>query len=170
MKEQPVNYLKVLREGRVTPFAIDKRTRASYILPEGKWLPKRKPIICQSGYHFIRNIWELPDWISNGTELWIVHVRGARVDSDPRKGCAESMKLVKNLKITHEERGLIYHDGYKFDRIACNHARSLANARGLSFNWNDRAMRYKRPQQTKYLRTLNKIMKRNGIEKWGDPV
>lgn len=179
--KEPVYYLKFMLPGRVTPFARqnpDKKQRTfeldltqRFILPVDKWLPRRVPLPCVSGYHFCRNIWDLPDWWQSG-ELWLVQIRGKRVD-DRNKACAAQMKLIKQIDITGDELASLYRDALNFKSMANNRRYRYqwkCDEKGIRLDIQNQGPPFKHLNRTKFVSQLNKILARNAIEKWGDPV
>jgi hypothetical protein len=186
MAKEPVYYLKFMLPGRVTPYAgklpNDKQRALQvtgsgrFILPVDKWLPRREPVPCQSGYHFCRNVFDLPDWFSGG-EIWLVEIRGKRVDTD-NKACAAQMKLAKQIELSQDEFWNLRRDACQFREMA---ASRTTRWRWGSWELDDVSGRmhyvqqqgpppppFKHLNRTKFVRGLNKILARNGITKWGD--
>src|SRR5574343_1805475 len=66
----------------------------------GKWLPKVKPELCESGYHYCTNPL---DCLSHyGPDLYDVEVRGTVV-TGADKSAAEQMRLVRRVDCWTEE-------------------------------------------------------------------
>ena len=58
----------------------------------GKWLPPVKPVLCDSGYHYCRNLQEA--LVHAGPVLVEAEVRGEIVEGDD-KAAAESLRLLR---------------------------------------------------------------------------
>ena len=66
----------------------------------GKWMPKTKPVLCDSGYHYCR---DLKDVLAHvGPELYEVEVRGVTIDGDD-KAVAEQARLVRRIPEWNDE-------------------------------------------------------------------
>ncbi len=69
----------------------------------GEWTPEETPVLCESGWHAVQEkdvLTHLPSQI--GAELWIVSVKGQRVNGD-NKFCAEQMRLDQLVGTTTDQ-------------------------------------------------------------------
>ena len=60
----------------------------------GKWLPKTKPVLCESGYHGCRDLTEVLDHF--GPDLYEIEARGA-CDSGDDKAAWEQIRLLRRV-------------------------------------------------------------------------
>ena len=60
----------------------------------GRWMPKRSPVLCKSGYHYCRNVSDLLAHL--GPEIYEVEVRGEIVEGDD-KAVAEEARLIRRV-------------------------------------------------------------------------
>ena len=60
----------------------------------GKWLPKQRPILCESGYHVCRDLTEVVVHLAG--EIYEVEVRGFCVEGDD-KSTHEQMRFLRRL-------------------------------------------------------------------------
>lgn len=186
--KEPTVYLKVMLPGRETTHArkIDKNGWAKpYVLPEGKWLPRREPVPCKTGYHYIRHIYDLPNWLRSDSELWVVQIRGKRswqndqtyMDDLPwlsGKGVAAQMKLVRQLDTSSVDLRELWCLGQNFRQVAFGR---LNRYEDNHFSWDEKryvgrlgpmAPPFKHLWKTKYGKAVNNLMLANNISKWGD--
>src|SRR5208282_186298 len=65
----------------------------------GEWMPAVKPVLCESGYHFV-TLDQLPKWL--GPTIYEVEVRG-EVLSAQDKGVATQARLIRRLDTWNEK-------------------------------------------------------------------
>jgi hypothetical protein len=76
---------------------------AAWPVAVGDWTPAETPVLCVSGWHGVEEahvLNHLPATV--GAELWIVEIRGDRLDGDD-KFAAASMRLVQRVGVTTPE-------------------------------------------------------------------
>ena len=93
-------YYKVLAADGCSPI---HGGRGKWFLPKekgpGEWMPAVKPVLCESGYHFV-TLDQLPKWI--GPTIYEVEVRG-EVLSAQDKGVATQARLIRRLDTWNEK-------------------------------------------------------------------
>ena len=71
----------------------------------GKWLPAMKPVLCESGYHYCRNLSEVIEHMA--ADLYEVEVRGEDIAGDD-KGAAEQMRLLRRIPEWNETTARLF--------------------------------------------------------------
>ena len=71
----------------------------------GKWLPAMKPVLCESGYHYCRNLSEVIEHMV--ADLYEVEVRGEDIAGDD-KGAAEQMRLLRRIPEWNETTARLF--------------------------------------------------------------
>jgi hypothetical protein len=93
-------YYKVLAADGCSPIHGGK---GKWFLPKekgpGEWMPAVKPVLCESGYHFV-TLDQLPKWI--GPTIYEVEVRG-EVLSAQDKGVATQARLIRRMDTWNEK-------------------------------------------------------------------
>lgn len=195
MTNEPKYYLKVMDTDRRTPYAkvpgyygVDKiwvNTRP-YQLPQRKWLPKQAPLeLCSTGYHFCRDMHDLARWVQDGRgqELWVVKVRGARLDagiSQRGKACAEEMILVRKLDIPVQADARFSFDPWGHGGYFWSQGGKIVQRDESTANWytmvNLARLAFEKDgfhgprniKRTSFYKYMQSILAAQGLETWGD--